>query len=536
MSQNAASVSLETSGFRDAALPFFHERGFRTLGDFVKYTADQLVKMGIVKRRLGFVREKLAEHGLTLKNEGVSRTRSGSTKLTPAHQPKTAEGKREDSEDPTDETPEGDEDIAPLGTIVLPDGTTDLNAFTKRNKGLAYSFVHRSHYKYLITKEDSVDLALEIDDLYQEAFMGFLTAIQKFDPALGYKFSTYSYVWFRQKLDRAIKNSGTIRIPVHMWENIRLYIKTEETLRRHDGQRPSPEDMQRVLGLSDTAFEGVMAAVTLYRSRVTRINRAVTPKKPSKNGGPKKSSDGQDGGKDLVVDGLVTDDGIVSNSLIEDREEDFIARLTVQRVLANANLLEAEQIILIRRFGLDGDTPKTLEEVGQEFGVTRERIRQREAAALKKLRDPSLWEARTEDVENLSDQDSAETVKTVKKPAPVYVYGRHIEPGERTYSDLILQSVCEWYGTERRELLGIVRDPYLKTARQVLMYLLWEYTYANDRKIGEYLGLKGGSTVGPSYWHVRNHMKAEPELKKDVLEIRWLIGTKQLKLLGKAAS
>jgi RNA polymerase primary sigma factor len=246
-------------------------------------------------------------------------------------------------------------------SLLTPQEEIDLAARIKKGDREAETLMIKANLRLVVKiARDYANLGLPSLDLISEGNIGLMKAVERFDPAMGGKLSTYAAWWIKQAIKRALANqSKTIRLPVHLVDKISKIRRASLQMSDELGREPTDDELAQEIGIS--------------RSKVSQLKTVSI--RPASLDAPISHDDSTELGETVGDEGAQTPFELLRDKNLRDQVSDLFDVLD-----------DRERKIIVQRFGLDGGKPKTLEEVGKKFGVTRERIRQLQNIALAKLR------------------------------------------------------------------------------------------------------------------------------------------------------
>jgi RNA polymerase primary sigma factor len=245
--------------------------------------------------------------------------------------------------------------------LLTPQEEIDLAAHIKKGDREARALMIKANLRLVVKiAHEYANLGLPLLDLVSEGNIGLMKAVERFDPAKGGKLSTYAAWWIKQSMKRALANqSKTIRLPVHLVCKISKMRRVSLQMSEELGREPTDDELAEEIGLS--------------RGKVSQLKTVSI--RPASLDAPISDDDGTEFGEIVGDEDAQTPFELLRDKNLRDELSDLLEVLD-----------DREHEIIFQRFGLDGDKPKTLEEMGKKFGVTRERIRQLQNIALVKLR------------------------------------------------------------------------------------------------------------------------------------------------------
>jgi len=245
--------------------------------------------------------------------------------------------------------------------LLTPEQEVELAAKIKKGDLAARALMIKSNLRLVVKiAHDYANLGLPLLDLISEGNIGLMKAVERFDPAKGGKLSTYAAWWIKQSIKRALANqSKTIRLPVHLVDKISKIRRVSMQMSEELGREPTDDELAEEIGMST--------------AKVSQLKTVAI--RPASLDAPISDDDTTEFGEIVGDDEAMTPFEMLQDKNLRSEVSDLLAVLD-----------EREKKIIFSRFGLDGGRPKTLEEVGKKFGVTRERIRQLQNIALSKLR------------------------------------------------------------------------------------------------------------------------------------------------------
>jgi len=245
--------------------------------------------------------------------------------------------------------------------LLTPQQEIELAAKIKKGDGKARARMISSNLRLVVTiAQDYANLGLPLLDVISEGNIGLMTAVDRFDPSKGAKLSTYAAWWIRQSIKRALSNQGkTIRLPIHLGDKISKMRRVALQMSEELGREPTDDELSEEIGIAS--------------GKVSQLKTVSI--RPASLDAPVSDNDLTEFGESVADEEAQTPFELLRDKSLRDEVGNVLEVLDAR-----------EKKIVFQRFGLDGGKPRTLEEVGKKFGVTRERIRQLQNVALAKLR------------------------------------------------------------------------------------------------------------------------------------------------------
>lgn len=374
------------------------------------------------------------------------------------------------------------------------------------------------------------DSAFEIMDLIQEGTIGLMRAIEAYDYCQGFRFSTYAWQWIRQVMYRAMQNAGTVRVPVHQHEQVIPLLKTIERLRKKLGYSPSFDEIQAEMKISRIKLLAMMLGSQMIQAqrRSTEAEREAEHATDDKRGGRPYHELASDLSEDTTL--MVSEGSRPPSPEQAYRDKEEHERFL--EMLHHGVLMESEIKVILRRTGLNGQDSETLEEIAEDFGVSRARIHQIEVRAIQKLRETEAWEDVFDGVWLKTEQrlrgyvkkeqqiepvrEAAQTPSAPKKETEKEADARS---SNRTLPiDKVIGIVCAYFEVTPEEIVRRTREQPIARYGQALMHLLSRVCGHSYLDIGKYLGMDH-TTVMHGCSKISALVETDPEFRSDMAHL-----------------